>query len=174
MASQCNAEQCTGTHRNASFNFYLEKTMKSEKVHEIVNSLRQQHLLDYGSVIKRQDLLQLFGIPIYTDDNIVGLNLEQIRSRLKNADLQELAVSDHIRRILLLEGKYFERNGDTYRVAMPSENAAMADNFMKAAQRKIRRARVLLKNTPGDIVETSNLASRLLMAERSSGRTIIQ
>lgn len=149
--------------------------MKAELKNEVFNALKEQGLFNYGEAISRCDLLKLFGVEILNEHDAEHMTFNDIRTHLESENLKELAIVDFIRNALLKDGKYFSRNKSQYRVALPSENAQMADNYMKSASRKIRKARILLKSTPQDaLLESGNIASRLLIAERQVARKVIQ
>jgi len=134
---------------------------------EIFDSLDQQKLFDYGNTIHKSEFLRLFGLNPLTEEQSDGMKLHEIIKRVQSDELKELAIVDYVRRKLLAHGKFLSRDNDNYRVALPSENAAMADKYMRAATRKIRRARTLLKSTPPEVlIANGSIASRLLIAER--------
>ncbi|GAF98607.1 unnamed protein product [marine sediment metagenome] len=142
---------------------------------DIIDDLKKQGMFDYGQVLDREELLLLFGIRPINEDQAKGLTLAALKARIQKDALAELAVVDLLRGVLLRDGKFFSRSGEQYRVALPSENAHMADNYMQSATRKLRRARTLLKATPQAALEASgNVASRLLVAEREVSKRILQ
>ena len=134
---------------------------------ETFQSLDQSNMFDYGNVINRIELISLFGVHPLSEDKAETMKFEAVRKRIRDDELRELNVVDYIRRQLLQKGKYLSRDNDNYRVCVPSENASMADKYMRAATRKIRRARTLLKATPAEaLLQSGNVASRLLIAEK--------
>jgi len=101
--------------------------------------LQENNWLEYGCVIPINDIYSLLNIS-YPET--------ATRETFKELELFELAMTDYVRRQLLKEGKYFEKSGGSYRVLLPSENSKKIENFMTSADRKLRRARTLLRNTP--------------------------
>ena len=63
-----------------------------------------------------------------------------------------------------------------YRVLLPSENASQADALMDSADRKMRRARKLLSNTPPSDTDTATAAllTRVAMRENATRRGLPQ
>jgi hypothetical protein len=57
---------------------------------------------------------------------------------------------DYVRKILLREGKYLAQTKGNYRILLPSENAAQVESYMSSADKKLKRALILSKNTPAD------------------------
>lgn len=122
----------------------------------------------YGDVIDRDEFLSTFGVKRLGDTELCDLTPLQMREHFKSEDLEELAVVDRVRTKLLSIGRYFKKENNNYRVCLPSENASIADSYMKQAQRKIGKGRKLLAGTAPEFVEHTNTGSRLLLAENSA------
>ena len=128
--------------------------------HEFYAFLERKEYLQFGSVIPVQIIHESLGI-VYPETGT--------REDFKTLELYELNVTDHIRRLLLKRGMYLEKSGSAYRILLPSENANKVAKMMNAADRKLRRASTLLKNTPVEAASGSpdNTAIRIA-AKRDS------
>ena len=141
----------------------------------IFQFLKDDGKLDYGCTIKKEDLLFLFGVRPLVEDDVVNMSFVEIKKRLQEDNLQELAISDYIREQLLHEGKYFYRIGQTYCVALPSQNASKADSYMKSARKKMKRASLLIANTPKQAADDDKQQkSRLLLSDLTAERQQIR
>jgi len=124
--------------------------------------LQQAGLTEYGAEIHRGAFLSMFGIERVTDNDLAMMQPKEIRQALQGEALAELAAAGYVRDQLLKEGKYFARTQDVYRVALPSENAEHAGRYLAQANRKQRKARLLLDSTPKQAEQvTDNTARRL-------------
>ena len=105
----------------------------------LLEGLRQNGLLEFGSVIDG-DLVR----------KILGLEYPEYGTK-KDFDeiaLSELKAIDYVRNILLGEGKYIASNNGGYRILLPSENHGQIESYIGQADRKLRRAQKLSRNTP--------------------------
>lgn len=130
---------------------------------DLMAHLRAAGQLEYGSVIKGDDLRAMLDIK-YPE-----------RGTKKEFDalaLVELSAVNYVRNILLGEGKYLIGVQGDYRILLPSENARQADLLMASADRKMARARRLMANTPaGDNFNpTAYMTARLAMRAHSPRR----
>lgn len=106
---------------------------------DLYTKLEQEGLLEYGSFIPRTmviDVLKLV-VPEVGPAKV-----------FREIDLQLLSATDYVRNILLNSGKYLTAAPDGYRILLPSENAGQVDLYMTSADKKLRRAIKLSKNTP--------------------------
>lgn len=106
---------------------------------ELLTALRERGLLEYGSVIKGEDVRDILGIE-YPE---VGTKKD-----FDEVALAELGAVDYVRNILLGEGKFIASHQGDYRILLPSENKRQVDAYMSQADRKLRRAHKLSRNTP--------------------------
>ena len=128
---------------------------------ELVESLRQMGLLEYGKVIDGNMLRSMAGI-YYPETGT--------KADFDSASLEELAVTDYIRNVLLNEGKYLKSHREDYRILSPSENSGQVESYMKSADHKLRRAIKLSKNTPVDAgkPKCQNMARAMMKRESIS------
>jgi len=120
--------------------------------------LHMKNLLDYGCVIPVKDIHKMLGISV----PVTGT-----QDVFKELELFELNMIDYVRRHLLKQGKYFGKDGSAYRVYLPSENSKKIDNFMLAADRRLRKARTLLRNTPSGVLSPTDNTGVRIEAKRS-------
>ena len=106
---------------------------------ELLTALRDRGLLEYGSVIKGEEVRDILGIE-YPE---VGTKKD-----FDEVALAELGAVDYVRNILLGEGKFIASHQGDYRILLPSENKRQVDAYMQQADRKLRRAHKLSRNTP--------------------------
>ena len=106
---------------------------------ELLAALRGRGLLEYGSVIKGEEVRDILGIE-YPE---VGTKKD-----FDEVALAELGAVDYVRNILLGEGKFIASHQGDYRILLPSENKRQVDAYMQQADRKLRRAHKLSRNTP--------------------------
>ena len=120
---------------------------------EFFTQLSTKNLLDYGCVIPVSDIHNMLGITVPETGT---------QDIFKELELFELNMIDYVRRHLLKHGKYFGKDGAAYRVYLPSENAKKISNFMAAADRRLRKARTLLRSTPAsEFAVNDNTAVRI-------------
>ena len=106
---------------------------------DLLLELRQRGLLEFGSVIKGSEVRDILGIayPEYGT-----------KKDFDEVALFELGAIDYVRNVLLGEGKYISSDRGDYRILLPSENKRQIDAYMSQADRKLRRAHKLSRNTP--------------------------
>lgn len=111
--------------------------------------------LTYGSIIPASDIRELAGIIIPERGTF---------KEFQQAQLDELQFVSTIRDHLLNQGMYLKREGEQYRVLLPSENAQPVKRMNESASRKYKRALLLEKLTPKESSEpkqNSSVISRL-------------
>lgn len=106
---------------------------------ELLSALRARGLLEYGSVIKGDDVREILGIE-YPEFGT--------KKDFDEVALAELGAVDYVRNVLLGEGKFIASHQGDYRILLPSENKRQVDAYMQQADRKLRRAQKLSRNTP--------------------------
>ena len=106
---------------------------------ELLHTLKERGLLEYGSVIPSELVRECIGIeyPEYGT-----------KQEFDEVALRELSAIDYVRNALLSEGKYLASTNGNYRVLLPSENKQQIDAYVSQADRKLRRALKLSRNTP--------------------------
>jgi hypothetical protein len=106
---------------------------------DLLNALRDRGLLEYGSVIKGDDVREILGVeyPEYGT-----------KKDFDEVALAELGAIDYVRNVLLGEGKFITSHQGDYRILLPSENRRQVDAYIAQADRKLRRAQKLSRNTP--------------------------
>jgi hypothetical protein len=127
---------------------------------DIVSWFRANKLDQYGAVIRRTDILSFADIEVPA----VGTMKE-----FEQIALLEVGITQYLRDLLLKEGKYLKKDGDFYRILLPSQNLQQIQSYMRSADKKLRRARILSVNTPvqhQDIAD--NLKVRIHMKEQST------
>lgn len=125
---------------------------------DIFEQLRGMGLLDYGKVIDGEMLRHMAGIE-YPETGT--------KAEFDAPALEELALVDYIRNRLLDEGKYIKVQRDDYRILTPFENASQINAYMSSADKKLRRAIKLSKNTPSVTGEKCQNKARILMKRES-------
>lgn len=124
----------------------------------VVEWFRENGFDEYGGVVLRAELLEFAGIEIPE----VGTKKD-----FDKAALAEVEIVQYLRNILLREGKYLKQDGDFYRILLPSQNAQQVESYMRTADKKLRRATLLLKNTPSDHQPADDTNVRLFMKRDS-------
>lgn len=134
---------------------------------DLLAHLRAAGQLEYGSVVMGGHIRALLGLE-YPE---VGT-----KKQFDALALTELSAINYIRDRLLSEGKYLVGIRGDYRVLLPSENASQAEALMDSADRKMRRARKLLSNTPPPDTDTATAAllTRVAMRENATRRGLPQ
>ena len=125
---------------------------------DLFENLRAMGLLNYNEVVDGDILREMAGIH-YPE---VGTKAD-----FDAPALEELAVVDYIRNRLLGEGKYLKAIGRNYRILSPSENAGQIDSYMRSADKKLRRAIQLSKNTPATQAHKCQNTARIMMKQES-------
>lgn len=130
---------------------------------DILSHLRAAGKLEYGSVVLGSHIRALLGIE-YPEFGT--------KKQFDALALAELSAINYVRDHLLNEGKYVVGFRGDYRVLLPSENARQAELLMDSADRKTRRARKLLRNTPSSDTAgaSASLIARIAMRENSPRR----
>jgi len=106
---------------------------------DLLRTLADAGLLEFGSVIKREVVHQALGITVPT----MGT-----RAQFDAISLLELAAIDYCRNHLLDVGKYLAGTDAGYRILLPSENQRQVELYMASADKKLSRALKLSKNSP--------------------------
>jgi len=111
----------------------------SNKGKDLMQCLRDSGLDGYGSVIPGELVRSRLDItlPKYG-------TYEEFQA----ASLEELDAIGYVRKVLLQEGKYLRGDRGSYRILLPSENAAQILKYMEEADRKIKRGLILSRTTP--------------------------
>jgi hypothetical protein len=120
----------------------------------LYESLSDMGLLGYGSVIPADIVRKLIGI---------SLPITGTRAQFAELVLLEFGPVAILRDQLLDEGKYLKKDGDSYRILMPSENAERIQKYNDAAVRKLQRATRLRKHTPKEHRPKHDNAGALLL-----------
>ena len=141
----------------------------------IIKDLIVNGTFDYGSTIDLNEYLSLFSIEPLQEKDAKDMTFPEVKKRWQEDALKELNVVDMARDALLKEGRYLQKQGDLLRVCIPSENQGRIDAYMSAGARKYKKAQVLLKNSPKDVIEQSgHTAARLMLAEKSAAKKYIR
>lgn len=121
--------------------------------------------LAYGSIIPAADIRELAGIIIPERGTF---------KEFQQAQLDELQFVSTIRDHLLNKGMYLKREGEQYRVLLPSENAQQVKRMNESASRKYKRALLLEKLTPKESSEPKQNTSALSRLRDIASRTTRQ
>ena len=105
----------------------------------LFDALQERGLLAYGAEIMREDVHAILGIKVPA----LGTKAE-----FDSISLQELGAIDHVRNVLLGQGKYLTGTRAGYRVLLPSENAMQVELYISSADKKLARALKLSRNSP--------------------------
>lgn len=127
----------------------------------LYRALQEAGLLEYGSRIEGGTIRDAMGLRMPTTGT---------KEQFDQIALRELAAVDFIRTLLLREGKYLAGDKDSYKILLPSENRAQVDAYMSQADRKLRRAQTLLRNTPAQTVRQLDQTEARIMMKRESIR----
>ena len=111
----------------------------TQKGKELYSYLLKHGKTDYGAIIPALEIQQIIGIE-YPETGT--------RKQFNEIALIELAVIDYVRNILLGEGKALSQSNGDYRILLPSENNRYIEKYMSSADKKLKRALKLSKNTP--------------------------
>ena len=119
--------------------------------------MRQRGLDEFGSV--------MLGAQVRA---VIGIDYPQTATKAEfdGLALAELAAVDYVRNILLGEGKYLGQQAGDYRILLPSENARQVHLYMAHADKKLKRALKLSRNTPktDEVAQNiDNTTARILM-----------
>lgn len=129
------------------------------EVQMLYEHLQEQGLLDYGASFSASLVHERLGLRVPERASY------RTFARLR---LQEMAAMDELRLALIDEGKYLkESSSGSYRVLLPSENAAQIEKYHAEARRKIARARKLAQHSPPEARVDSQACARLMLLEKS-------
>lgn len=131
------------------------------KERELYTQLRDLGLLEYGEFIPSAAVHELLGIQMPTTAT---------KEVFDAIALKELNAIDYVRNMLLSEGKYISGTAGGYRILLPSENQAQVELYMKAADRKLKRAGKLSRNTPKEVVQNITQTSARAFLKQTSRR----
>jgi hypothetical protein len=89
-------------------------------------------------------------IPSSVIHQALGIAFPDVASKKEfdSLALMEMSAVDYVRNILLGRGMYIRGVHGGYRILSISENMEQVDQYMKSADRKLRRGIKLLKNSP--------------------------
>ena len=122
-------------------------------VQNLYDVLHDNAELEYGATFSRKRVLSIMGI----ESVEIGTQKD-----FQEQELAELAGVGHIRNILINQGKWIVRKGNTYRVLHPSENGSQIDSFMRSGSSAYLKASKLAKSTePKYMVEHDQLAAKI-------------
>lgn len=132
----------------------------------LLDWLRSRHLDEFGSVILGDEVRRIIDI----DYPEMGT-----RAQFDALSLAELAAVDYARNVLLGEGKYLTQQNGDYRILLPSENARQVHQYIAHADKKLKRALKLSRNSPtlGTDSKSDNLSARIMMKRESIKSRII-
>jgi len=144
--------------------------MEKHKVKTIVDD--NPDLFDYGAKISESVFCSLFSIEIMNDDvfetTCADKTKQQIKRIIENEELSKLSCFGVVLDIMHDNGKHIFKSGMSYVVALPSENEAIVERYVKKATRATQKAKRLLDNSPyedHDPVKKTNLKSLVYMME---------
>ena len=136
--------------------------MSNHKGKELLASLEEMGLIEYGSVIHANLVRKVLGIE-YPD-----VASKKVFDALS---LAELAGVDYVRNVLLGRGMYLCQHLGNYRILLPSENAKQVELYVSSADKKLNRALKLTRNTPQiDVVCKSNQTEARIIMKKLGAR----
>jgi len=137
----------------------MEEENKRHVGKDLLGFMRSQDLLQYGSVLTKNQLYDVLDIikPEVATEQVY-----------KEINFIVLSATDYVRTQLLKEGKALCQVKGNFRIPLISENASVIQTYMGSADKKLRRALQLSRNTPS--IDTVN---PIVEAERSA-RIIIK
>jgi len=112
--------------------------MTSDKLNEIYTQLKKLEMLKYNAKFTESFLQCLSGIEVPA----IGT-----RQTYNAISLAQLEVVTYLRDRLLPKGKYLSQCNGEFRVLTPSENIGQVNKYLDAADRKIKRAVTLNRET---------------------------
>lgn len=102
---------------------------------------------------------------------VLGIEIPEIgtRKQFQRLDLLEVSAIDYVRVKLLDQGMALKLCNSLYRVPLPSENSDVIDSWLASANRKLRRADRLRRNTssPSPNGSPDQMAARILAHEEA-------
>lgn len=136
--------------------------MSNESYKDLFGQLESSGLFEFGRVINGSFVRE-----------ILGLKMPEIAPKkvYDQIALTELGAIDYCKNILLGRGMYIARQGDNYRILLPSENKEQIDSYMRSADRKLRRALKLSKSTPVEHRDRLDNTNARILMKRESIRT---
>jgi len=126
---------------------------------ECFKILEDDGWIEYGKTIPREVIFEAFGVE--------EIEYPAMRYEIKQQELEELAVTSFMRDKLLNRGMYLKGGINSYRILLPSENAGQVLSYMHSADRKLKRALKLNKNTPAGHKIHSQDEVRIFMKQES-------
>lgn len=127
----------------------------------LLEKLKAEGRTEYGSVISTELV-----------HAVLGIRYPEIAPKAVFDDLalQELSAIDYVRNALLNEGKYLIGDKVGYRVLLPSENKRQIERYMQQADKKLRRASKLSRNTPTEHRKDADQVEARIMLKRNNAR----
>lgn len=140
----------------------LKQRCPLDKNITVIKYLRKNGLDDFGSVIIGEKMRKA-----------TGINYPETASKsvFDALALAELALVHSARSILLKEGKYLTQTNGDYRILLPSENVRQVQAYIKSAKGKLKRAGLLIQNTPpvdDDLMSIGRQNTRIHMLAESA------
>lgn len=128
---------------------------------ELFAALEAKGLTEYGAIIPA-DFIR----------GVLGLVLPEVgrKADFDAVALAEMSGVDYVRNILLGQGKYLASSSGNYRILLPSENARQVEQYVSQADRKLRRALKLNRNTPQVHAAPHQTDARIVMKMQSARR----
>jgi len=124
----------------------------------LYDELQKNGQLEYGASFEKELVHRVLGLKMPEYGTI---------DQFQEVILAELAAIDYVRSVLLKLGKYIVGSKSGYRVLLPSENQKQAEAFMRQADKKLNRARLLTQNTPKTAAHMpASLESRILLKQQ--------
>ena len=134
--------------------------MKKEQAINILEKHKSK--FEYGEVMNEAEFREIFNVVVTSNNEFTALakhlTKEQIKKQISDEILLELSVSGIVKDILHSQGKHLIKQGNIYRVALPSENELIASKYRSKASRAILKARKLTENTPKLVDGTTSTA----------------
>lgn len=134
---------------------------KRSPARDLLAYIREHGLDQYGAFISAKVVR-----------GVIGIELPDVATRdeFQALAMYELASVDYVRKVLLGEGKYLAQSKGDYRILLPSENASQIASYMSSADKKLKRALTLSKNTPtkaGTLHDVEQVEARIQMKRES-------
>ena len=145
--------------------------MNAEDKRNLIQKMVDNGEFDYGATMPKVALLASFGVEKTQDSDLANLSIPQVRKVIQREALEEVDIITFVRKGLMDFGRYLDVNGDTVRVALPSENKEFIRRYQDAAKRKLSMAQRLLQATdPTHLGPQDNAAIRQLRQQDSLKR----
>lgn len=142
--------------------------MSVEVMRAALDALRVEGWVTYGATMSADEFRRRFEVTRRDDEELEDMAFASAYKLRKLEELAELEAADFVRQVLLKEGMYLERRGQQYRIALPSENAAVAEQYLDRARRASRKADLLLKSTPVAEQEGDGMLAVRLLRQRDA------